>query len=65
MRSMCVGVAETGARGVLVALRKARNLCFGVFFLIAFSFAPAYEKEKADGAYIFCFGCWLYLGFSL
>ena len=38
---------------------------FGVFFFIAFSFAPAYAKEKADGAYIFCFGCWLYLGFSL
>ena len=36
-------------RGVLVALRKARNLPIGVFFLIAFSFAPACAKEKADG----------------
>ena len=35
-------------RGVLVALRRARNLYFGVFFLIAFSFAAALTKEKAD-----------------
>ena len=42
MRSMCVGVAETGQ-----ALRRARNLFDGVFFLIAFSFAPASSKEKA------------------
>ena len=35
-------------RVALVALRRARNLCHGVFFLIAFSFAPAYAKEKAD-----------------
>ena len=48
MRSMCVGVAETGARGVLVALRRARKLLPAFFFLIAFSFAPAYAKEKAD-----------------
>ena len=30
-----------------VALRRARNLFDGVFFLIAFSFAPASSKEKA------------------
>ena len=34
-------------RGALVALRRARNLFDGVFFLIAFSFAPASSKEKA------------------
>ena len=32
----------------VVALRRARNLYIGVFFLIAFSFAPASAKEKAD-----------------
>ena len=31
----------------VVALRRARNLYIGVFFLIAFSFAPTYAK-KAD-----------------
>ena len=31
----------------LVALRRARNLYNGVFFLIAFSFAAAMAKEKA------------------
>ena len=30
---------------------------FGVFFLIAFSFAPVYAKEKAYGVLIFSFGC--------
>jgi len=35
-------------RGAFVALRRARNLFYGVFFLIAFSFAPASAKEKAD-----------------
>ena len=63
MRSMCVGVAETGARGVLVALRRARNLYFGVFFLIAFSFAPAYAKEKAGERLNFSF--WLFVKFGL
>ena len=29
---------------------------FGVFFLIAFSFAPACAKEKADGEFDFSFG---------
>ena len=32
----------------LVVLRRARNLISALFFLIAFSFAPAYAKEKAD-----------------
>ena len=35
-------------RGAFVVLRRARNFYFGVFFLIAFSFAPVYAKEKAD-----------------
>ena len=30
----------------------------GVFFLIAFSFAPAYAKEKAGGVSDFSFVCW-------
>ena len=50
---MCVGVAETGARVALVALRRARKPNFGVFFLIAFSFAPDFAKEKANGDLIF------------
>ena len=29
---------------------------FGVFFLIAFSFAPVCAKEKADGEFDFSFG---------
>ncbi len=37
----------------VVALRRARNLYIGVFFLIAFSFAPASAKEKANGDLIF------------
>ena len=37
---------------------------FGVFFLIAFSFAPALPKEKADGEFAFSFVCWLYLDFA-
>ena len=40
-----------------VALRRARKSYNGVFFLIAFSFAAAMAKEKADGANIFYFGC--------
>ncbi len=44
-------------RGVLVALRRARNLFSALFFFIAFSFAPAYAKEKAGETYIFYFGC--------
>ena len=34
-------------RVALVALRRARKLFSALFFLIAFSFAPAYAKEKA------------------
>ena len=41
----------------LVVLRRARNLISALFFLIAFSFAPAYAKEKANGASDFLF--WL------
>jgi hypothetical protein len=32
----------------LVARRNERNSPFGVFFLLAFSFAPFESKEKAD-----------------
>ena len=52
-------------RGVLVALRRARNLYFGVFFLIAFSFAPDFAKEKANGDLIFPLAVDGTLGFSL
>ena len=52
-------------RVALVALRRARKFYHGVFFLIAFSFAPVYAKEKADGAKIFYSGCLLYSGFCL
>ena len=31
-----------------VARRNERNTLFGVFFLVAFSFAPFESKEKAD-----------------
>ena len=37
----------------------ASHMCqspLGVFFLIAFSFAPVYAKEKADGEFDFSFG---------
>ena len=37
----------------------------GVFFFVAFSFAPSSSKEKAEWTLIFCFVCWLYLGFIL
>ena len=37
----------------VVALRRARNLYIGVFFLKAFSFAPDFAKEKANGDLIF------------
>ena len=40
-------------RGAFVALRRARNLIPALFFLIAFSFAPAYAKEKAGIDLIF------------
>ena len=56
MRSMCVGVAESGARVVLVALRRARNLIPAFSFFVAFSFAAAMAKEKADRTHIFYFG---------
>ena len=48
----------------LVVLRRARNLISALFFLIAFSFAPAYAKEKADRADVFCFGYMLYFKFT-
>ena len=32
----------------MVALRRARNILPAFSFFIAFSFAPAYAKEKAD-----------------
>ena len=38
---------------------------FGVFFFVAFSFAPSSSKEKAEWTLIFCFVCWIYLGFYL
>ena len=40
-----------------VALRRVRNLVSALFFFVAFSFAPAYAKEKADKASDFLF--WL------
>ncbi len=47
----------------VVALRRARNLYFGVFFLKAFSFAPASSKEKANGASDFLFLLLMRFGF--
>ncbi len=52
-------------RGAFVALRRARNLFYGVFFLIAFSFAPASAKEKADERFDFLFWLLTTLGFYL
>ena len=46
-----------------VALRRARNLFTAVFFFIAFSFAPAYAKEKADSGLVFLFRLLAVLGF--
>ena len=48
----------------LVVLRRARNLISALFFFIAFSFAAAMAKEKADRALIFSFGCILYFKFT-
>ena len=48
-----------------VALRRARNLYIGVFFLIAFSFAPAFAKEKAKRASDFLFCLLTGLGFYI
>ena len=51
---------------------KARSLCrapqsakshTGVFFFVAFSFAPAYAKEKADSGLVFLFRLLAVLGF--
>ena len=42
--------------GVGRAPQSAKPL-LGVFFFIAFSFAPVSSKEKADREYIFYFGC--------
>ena len=50
-------------RGAFVALRRARNLVSALFFLIAFSFAPAYAKEKADSGLVFLFRLLAVLGF--
>ena len=38
---------------------QSAKVLLGVFFLIAFSFAPAYAKEKADEDLVFYFatGC--------
>ena len=47
----------------LVVLRRARNLISALFFLIAFSFAPAYAKEKAGERLNFSF--WLFVKFGL
>ena len=49
----------------LVALRRARNPDIGVFFFIAFSFAPAYAKEKARRASDFFFWLLAVLGLYL
>ena len=46
-RSSLWGGLRCQERVALVALRRARNLFSALFFLIAFSFAPAYAKEKA------------------
>ncbi len=48
-----------------VALRRARNPDIGVFFFIAFSFAPAYAKEKARRASDFFFWLLAVLGLYL
>jgi hypothetical protein len=40
----------------LVARRNERNSPFGVFFLLAFSFAPFESKEKADKKHICFYG---------
>ena len=45
------------------ALRRARNLYFGVFFFIAFSFAPVYAKEKAGWTEAFLLGVGIIYGF--
>ncbi|HBO66416.1 MAG TPA: hypothetical protein DD628_07060 [Clostridiales bacterium] len=44
----------------------ASHMCqspLGVFFLIAFSFAPVYAKEKADERFDFLFWLLVVLGF--
>ena len=40
-----------------------REIFFRRFLFVAFSFAPSSSKEKAEWTLIFCFVCWLYLGF--
>jgi hypothetical protein len=42
------GLLNVSPGRALVALRRERNSPFGVFFLLAFSFAPFESKEKAD-----------------
>ena len=46
-----------------VSTPQSAKSSFGVFFFVAFSFAPSSSKEKAEWTLIFCFVCWLYLGF--
>ena len=47
--------AGSRARSPCRAPQSAKSP-LGVFFLIAFSFAPVYAKEKAYGVLIFSFG---------
>ena len=64
-RSSLWGGLRCQERVALVALRRARNLFSALFFLIAFSFAPAYAKEKAGWSRYFLFWLLTTLGFYL
>ena len=46
-KHVCRRRRDGGTRSSCRAPQSAKS-SFGVFFLIAFSFAPAYAKEKAD-----------------